>query len=212
MTSNSVWVGHREYVWLQRFPIGGASILYLSALYTALNMFCKPVSCSKIMFSLLLLLSWYCLCYLSYCLRSRRWRGRRRRHQTDWQQDEAQRVCRLLLQHKQKESVERHQPGVLRRKARSLLHEVSLMRFGPNICQSGKLTLLISASVFLGQDEQYSGESTDCAAVVLGRKLLAKRRPAWEAKSHKILSHLCQRQLHRLSYRVRRRLRLVPRP
>lgn len=39
--------------------------------------------------------------------------------------------------------------------------------------QSGKLLLLISVSVFLGQDEQYSGESTDRAAVVLGRKLLA---------------------------------------
>lgn len=140
------------------FPIGGASILYPSALYTALNMFCKPVSCLKIMFSLLLLLSWYCLYYLSYCLRSRCRRGCRRRHQTDWQQDEAQRVCRLLLQHKQKESVKCHQPGVLRHKARSLLLTVEFdMRFFnwdlAQMVASLENSCCWFLCVFLGQDE-----------------------------------------------------------
>lgn len=49
------------------------------------------------------------------CSHLRSWCRRRcrRRHETDRLQDEAERVCRLLLQHKQKESVKRHQPGVL---------------------------------------------------------------------------------------------------
>ena len=42
--------------------------------------------------------------------------GRRRggRAQADGQQDEAEGVCGLLLQHQPQEGAERHQPGVLR--------------------------------------------------------------------------------------------------
>lgn len=90
--------------------------------------------------------------------------------------------------------------------------DVSNVRCGLWRRQSVKLMVFVSLSFRLVQDEQYSWESSDCAAVVLGRKLLAWWCPAREAQSHKILSHLRQRQLHRLPHWMRRCLRLVPHP
>lgn len=57
-----------------------------------------------------------CVPSVPFDLRSWRRRGCRWCYQTDGQQDEAERVCWLLLQHKQKESTECHQPRVLRHK------------------------------------------------------------------------------------------------
>lgn len=157
--------------------------------------------CSFSFFSVL-----HCRCVPSVPFDPRSWRcrGCGWRYQTDGQQDEAERVCWLLLQHKQKESLERHQPWVLRHKVSAtttVTPEFLLPWYS-----------MLSLLCFSGQDEQRCWESTDCAAAVVGRKLLARRCSTWETKGHKILSHLCERQLHRLPHRVWGGFSLVPRP
>lgn len=75
---------------------------------------------------------------LSCCLRSRRPRGCGGRHQTDRQPDEAQRVCWLLLQHKQEEGFERHQPRVLR-------HQVAARRLDCDVWKQGTFSSRLKA-------------------------------------------------------------------
>lgn len=146
-----------------------------------------------------------CVPSVPFDLRSWRHRGCGWCYQTDGQQDEAERVCWLLLQHKQKESTECHQPWVLRHKV-SATTTVTHTQFWLLPCCS-----MLSFLCFSGQDEQHSWESTDCATAVVGGKLLARRCSTWETKGHKILSNLCERQLHRLPHRVWGGFGLVPR-
>lgn len=146
---------------------------------------------------------------LSCCLRSRRPRGCGGRHQTDRQPDEAQRVCWLLLQHKQEEGFERHQPRVLR-------HQVAARRLDCDVWKQGTFSSRLKAIFFPlhlpTQNELHSGEPADRTAAVLGRKLLARRRLAREAEGHQILPHLRERQLHRLPHRMWWSLGVVPHP